>query len=230
MSWDSIGLTSDLWQSLGLTIRLALVTTILLALVGLPLAQFLNACRWRGIVFLEALVTLPIVLPPTVIGFYLLVVFAPESPAGRLWQGLTGHSLAFTFSGLVVGSVIYSLPFAVQPFQNALRSVPRGVREAATLLGASPLQTFFRVTVPLARRGIGVGLTLSFAHTMGEFGVVMMLGGNIPGVTRVASIALFDEVQKLNYASAHAFAFVLLVISFSALFGIALLQRKPGDL
>lgn len=229
ISWDAIGLTSDLWQSLGLTIRLALVTTVVLAIIGLPLAHFLNVCRWRGIVLLETLVTLPVVLPPTVIGFYLLVIFAPQSPAGRFWQMMTGHSLAFTFAGLVVGSVIYSLPFAVQPFQNALRSVPREVREAATLLGANPRQTFFRVLLPQARRGIGVGLTLSFAHTMGEFGVVMMLGGNIPGVTRVASIALFDEVQKLNYASAHAFAAVLLAISFAALLVIAILQRRPGS-
>lgn len=224
-------MTGDLWQSLWLTIQLATVTTAVLGLLGLPLAHFLNSCRWRGIVFVETLVTLPIVLPPTVIGFYLLVVFAPQSPAGELWTALTGHSLAFTFAGLVIGSVIYSLPFAVQPFQTALRSIPREVREAATLLGANPRQTFFRVTLPLARRGIAVGLTLTFAHTVGEFGVVMMIGGNIPGVTRTASIALFDEVQKLNYAAAHGFALTLLAISFAALLAISWLQRGPrsGD-
>ncbi|MDD5201228.1 MAG: molybdate ABC transporter permease subunit [Terrimicrobiaceae bacterium] len=224
--WEVIGLTGDLWQSLWLTIRLALATTTILILIGLPLAQFLNNCRWRGIVFLEALVTLPIVLPPTVIGFYLLVAFAPQNLPGWLWERLTGHPLVFTFSGLVVGSVIYSLPFAVQPFQSALKAVPLEVREAAMICGATPLQTFWHVTLPLARRGIGVGVTLSFAHTIGEFGVVLMLGGNIPGVTRVASIALFDEVQKLNYAAAHAFALVLLAISFTALLTIGLLQRK----
>lgn len=218
-------MTGDLWQSLWLTIQLATVTTVLLGIIGLPLAHFLNTCRWRGSVLLETLVTLPIVLPPTVIGFYLLAAFAPQSPAGQLWIALTGHSLAFTFAGLVVGSIVYSLPFAVQPFQSALRAIPREVHEAATLLGAHPGQTFFRVTLPLARRGIAVGLTLAFAHTVGEFGVVMMIGGNIPGVTRTASIALFDEVQKLDYAAAHQFALTLLAISFAALLTISWLQR-----
>jgi molybdate transport system permease protein len=231
ISWAAFGFTGDLWQSLWLTIRLALVTSAILALIGLPLAHFLNTCRWRGIVLLETLVTLPIVLPPTVIGFYLLVMFAPQSPAGWLWERVTGHSLAFTFAGLVVGSVIYSLPFAVQPFQSALRGVPREVCEAAVTLGATPWQAFWRVVLPQARRGIGVGLTLSFAHTLGEFGVVLMIGGNIPGVTRVASIALFDEVQKLNYATAHAFALVLLGLAFASLLLIAWLQRRgePGE-
>jgi len=226
ISWEAFNLGGDLWQSVWLTVRLALVTSVVLTLIGLPLAHFLNTCRWRGIVLLETLVTLPIVLPPTVIGFYLLVAFAPQSPAGRLWESVAGHSLAFTFAGLVVGSVIYSLPFAVQPFQSALRGVSREVREAAVTLGATSWQAFWRVVLPQARRGIGVGVTLSFAHTLGEFGVVLMIGGNIPGVTRVASIALFDEVQKLNYATAHAFALVLLALAFAALLLIAWLQRR----
>ncbi len=225
LSWAALGLSNELGQSLWLTVRLALVTSAILTVVGLPLAHFLNACRWRGVVFLETLVTLPIVLPPTVIGFYLLVVFAPQSPAGWLWEQVAGHSLAFTFAGLIVGSVIYSLPFAVQPFQAALKAVPREYREAAATLGATPLRTFFRVILPQARRGIAVGVTLSFAHTMGEFGVVMMIGGSIPGVTRVASIALYDEVQQLNYPAAHAFALVLLAISFAGLLVIGLLRR-----
>ena len=224
-----MSLTPELWQSLWLTIRLAAVSTVALVLIGLPLASFLNRCRWRGIVLVETIVTLPIVLPPTVIGFYLLAFFAPQSPAGWLWSQVTGHSLAFTFAGLIVGSVIYSLPFAVQPFQSALKGVPREYREAAISLGASPWQTFWRVVLPNARRGIGVGVTLSFAHTMGEFGVVLMLGGNIPGVTRVASIALYDEVQRLNYPAAHAFAAVLLVISFACLAVIGWLRRERSE-
>jgi molybdate transport system permease protein len=226
--WSGIGLTPELVQSLWLTVRLSLVTCGILLVLGLPLAHFLNTCRLPGMVLLETLVTLPIVLPPTVIGFYLLVVFAPGSPAGWAWAWVTGHSLAFTFAGLVVGSVIYSLPFAVQPFQAALRAVPAEYREAAATLGANRRQTFLRVILPAARRGIAVGVTLSFAHTMGEFGVVMMIGGSIPGVTRVASIALFDEVQKLNYSAAHALAAVQLAISFAGLLLIAVLRRRGG--
>lgn len=221
-------MTPDLWRSVGLTLELAFVTALLLFLLGLPLAQFLNTCRWRGIALLEAVVTLPIVLPPTVIGFYLLVLFAPQHPLGEAWLRVTGTTLAFTFPGLVVGSILYSLPFAVQPFQVALRSVPRDCIDAALACGASPFRTFLRVTLPLARRGILAGVTLAFAHTVGEFGVVLMLGGNIPGVTRVASIALFDEVQKLNYPAAFALSAVLVALSFAAIFAVSILQRRLG--
>jgi molybdate transport system permease protein len=146
-----------------------------------------------------------------------------------LWLGLTGHTLAFSFAGLVVGSVIYSLPFAVQPFQAAFKAVPRNYIDAARNLGASRWHIFWTIVLPLARRGVGVGIMLSFAHTLGEFGVVLMLGGSIPGKTRVASIALYDEVQKLNYPQAHAYALVLLAISFALVFAMALLQRRRTD-
>jgi len=221
-----LGLSGELWGSVWLTLRLAAVSTLCLILIGLPLAHGLNICRWRGIVLLETLVTLPIVLPPTVIGFYLLVAFSPFNPLGAAWQRVTGHTLAFSFAGLVVGSVIYSLPFAVQPFQAALKGVPQPLLDVARVSGASWWQTFWHVTLPLARRGIGVGVTLSFAHTVGEFGVVLMIGGSIPGVTRVASVALYDEVQKLHYGTAHVLAAVLLGISFVTILFMTLLQRS----
>ncbi|HEY5813410.1 MAG TPA: molybdate ABC transporter permease subunit [Terrimicrobiaceae bacterium] len=224
-----LSFTPELWQSVWLTLKLAFLTTIALILLGLPLAHWLNVSRWKGVVVVETLVTLPIVLPPTVIGFYLLVLFAPQNPLGQLWKGVTGHTLAFSFSGLVVGSIFYSLPFAVQPFQAALKAVPFTLIEVARISGANLLQTFWYVVLPFAKRGICAGIALSFAHTVGEFGVVLMLGGNIPGVTRVASIALYDEVQKLNYPAAHFTALVLLGISFSLLFAITLLQRRSAD-
>jgi len=174
----------------------------------------------------ETLVGLPIVLPPTVIGFYLLVAFSPNHPPGSWWRELTGTPFAFTFGGLVVASVFYSLPFAVQPFQAALRTVPAELLDAGTALGASPTRVFLRVHAPLAWRGITAGLTLGFAHTLGEFGVVLMIGGSIPGVTKVASIALYDEVQTLNYPQAHVFSAVLLGLSFLMLLAVTLLQRR----
>jgi molybdate transport system permease protein len=219
----------ELWQSIWLTLKLAFLTTVALCILGIPLAHWLNVSRWRGALLVETLVTLPIVLPPTVIGFYLLVLFAPQNPLGKFWLELTGHTLAFSFEGLVVGSVIYSLPFAVQPFQAALKAVPHTLIEAARISGANFLQVFWYVTLPIARRGIGAGIALSFAHTIGEFGVVLMLGGSIPGVTRVASIALYDEVQKLNYSAAHTIALVLLGISFVLIFGIVMLQRRAPN-
>ncbi len=221
-------LPAEFWQALWLTMRLAFVATLFLLLLGLPLAHWLNYSRWRGVVFIETLVTLPIVLPPTVIGFYLLVVFAPQRTLGAWWQSLTGHALAFSFSGLVIGSVIYSLPFAIQPFQAALRSVPAEVLDAARIDGASAFRSFWHVLLPLAGRGISVGIVLSYAHTIGEFGVVLMLGGSIPGQTRVASIALYDEVQKLNYPLAHAYALVLLAVSFVLILGMSFLRRNKG--
>jgi molybdate transport system permease protein len=174
----------------------------------------------------ETLVALPIVLPPTVIGFYLLVAFAPTHPPGSWWTQVMGAPLAFSFTGLVIASVFYSLPFAVQPFQAALRGVPRELLDAGATLGASPARVFLRLHAPLAWRGIAAGLTLGFAHTLGEFGVVLMIGGSIPGVTKVASIALYDEVQALAYPTAHAFAATLLVLSFVLLLAVTLLQRR----
>ena len=221
-----LGLPAPLWQSLSLTLRLAAITTVVLGLIGLPLAHWLNTTRWRLAPALETLVALPIVLPPTVIGFYLLVAFSPLHPPGSWWRDGTGAPLAFSFTGLVIASVIYSLPFAVQPFQAALRAVPRDLLDAGQALGAGPVRVFLRLHLPLARRGITAGLTLGFAHTLGEFGVVLMIGGSIPGVTRVASIALYDEVQALDYQQAHAFAAVLLALSFALLLIVTLLQRR----
>ena len=221
-----LGLAAPLWQSLALTLRLAAITTLVLGVIGLPLAHWLNTTRTRLAPFLETLVTLPVVLPPTVIGFYVLVGLSPQHTPGSWWRDLTGQPLVFTFTGLVIASVFYSLPFAVQPFQAALRAVPRDLLEAGTAYGASPWRVFFRLHAPLAWRGIAAGLTLGFAHTLGEFGVVLMIGGAIPGVTKVASIALYDEVQRLDYASAHAFAATLLGLSFALLLVVTLLQRR----
>ena len=221
-----LGLPPALWQSLWLTLRLATITTLVLGVVGLPLAQWLNATRSRVGTVLETLVALPIVLPPTVIGFYLLVAFSPNHAPGSWWRDVTGGSLAFSFTGLVIASVFYSLPFAVQPFQAALRAVPRELLDAGTALGATPARVFVRLHAPLAWRGIAAGLTLGFAHTLGEFGVVLMIGGSIPGVTKVASIALYDDVQALAYPQAHAFAATLLVLSFFLLLTVTLLQRR----
>ncbi len=223
---EFLGLPGPLWQSLGLTFELAAVTTVILGFVGLPLAHWLNTSR-RGLApIVETLVALPLVLPPTVIGFYLLIGFSPDHPPGSWWVALTGHSLAFTFAGLVIGSVIYSLPFAVQPFQVALRGVPQEQLDACAAHGAPPWRVWTRVHLPLAARGIAAGLTLGFAHTLGEFGVVLMIGGAIPGVTKVASIALYDEVQNLDYPRAHAFAAILLVLSFVLILTATLLRRR----
>lgn len=223
-----LGLPPPLWQSLGLTLRLATITTLVLGLLGLPLAHWLNTTRWRLAPAIETLVALPIVLPPTVIGFYLLVAFSPHHPPGNWWRDAAGAPLAFSFTGLVIASVFYSLPFAVQPFQAALRGVPSELLDAGRTLGATPLRVFLRLHAPLAWRGIAAGLTLGFAHTLGEFGVVLMIGGSIPGVTKVASIALYDEVQALAYPQAHTFAAVLLVLSFALLLVVTLLQRRKS--
>lgn len=221
-----LGLPPPLWQSFWLTLRLATITTLVLGVVGLPLAHWLNTTRLRLAPAIETLVALPIVLPPTVIGFYLLVAFSPNHPPGSWWREFAGAPLAFSFTGLVIASVFYSLPFAVQPFQAALRGVPRELLDAGAALGARPLRVFLKLHAPLAWRGIAAGLTLAFAHTLGEFGVVLMIGGSIPGVTKVASIALYDEVQALAYPQAHAFAAVLLVVSFVLLLTVTLLQRR----
>jgi molybdate transport system permease protein len=218
--------SAGLWSAVGLTLRLALATSLVLLLLGIPLANWLNNSRLRGVILIETLVSLPIVLPPTVIGFYLLVLMAPHQPLGAAWVSVFGHPLPFSFAGLVLGSVVYSLPFAVQPFQAAFRGVKPELVQSGLALGLTRRQVFWSIVLPLSRHGILTGVSLSFAHTMGEFGVVLMLGGNIPGQTRVASIALYDEAQKLNYGAAHAYALVLLLISFGILVGIAFLQRR----
>lgn len=218
-------MTPEFAQALWLTLKLATCTTLILLLICIPLAGWLNAGRSPVLFVLEAMLTLPVVLPPTVIGFYLLVAMSPQHTPGSWWQHIFGQALPFSFAGLVAGSVIYSLPFALQPIQTAFRQVPRRLIEGSLALGATTRQTFWRMIVPCARHGILAGATLSFAHTLGEFGVVLMLGGNIPGQTRVASIALFDEVQQLNYAVAHQYAATLLGLSFVLLLLITWLQR-----
>jgi molybdate transport system permease protein len=214
------------WQSFWLTLRLALIVSALLFVIGLPIAYWIAFSRWRWKFLVEAVVALPIVLPPTVLGFYLLVALGPHSPLGRWWISLTGHTLAFTFSGLVIGSVLYSLPFAVQPFAASFAGIDRKLISASATLGASPLKTFFRVTTPLSKPGLITGAVLTFAHTMGEFGVVLMVGGNIPGVTRTVSIEIYDQVQASNYATANSTALLLLVICFAMLAVVYGLNRK----
>jgi len=200
-----------------LSLELAAATTAILFVIGLPAAWWLATTRWRGRFIVEAVVALPLVLPPTVLGFYLLVAMGPRSPLGRLFEGVTGSRLPFSFTGLLVASVLYSLPFAVQPFAASFARVPRRLLEASATLGASPFSTFRRVVLPISVPGIVAGLVLAFAHTVGEFGVVLMVGGNIPGVTRTVSIAIYDDVQALDYGAAGGTSLVLLLFSFAVL-------------
>ncbi|MFP5390700.1 MAG: molybdate ABC transporter permease subunit [Gammaproteobacteria bacterium] len=223
MTWSA---PPELWDAVGLTLRLAAVSSFVLLVVGVPLANWLHTTRQRWAVLAETLVGLPIVLPPTVLGFYLLLLMSPRQPIGQAWVSVFGQPLPFSFAGLVAGSVVYSLPFAVQPFLAAFRAVKPELQQSALALGLTRAQVFRHIVLPLSRNGILTGVSLSFAHTMGEFGVVLMLGGSIPGQTRVASIALYDEAQKLNYEAAHAYAAVLLAISFAVLVLIAFLQRR----
>jgi molybdate transport system permease protein len=216
------------WQAFRLTIELAVVVSIILFVLGLPLAYWIAFSRRRWKFLVEALVALPIVLPPTVLGFYVLVALGSRSPLGLWWQSLTGHTLAFTFTGLVIGSILYSLPFAVQPFAASFASVDRKLLAASATLGASPLRTFFRVVLPLSVPGLVTGVALAFAHTMGEFGVVLMIGGNIPGITRTVSIDIYDQVQASNYAAANAMALLLLLFCFIVLTVVYGLNRAPN--
>jgi molybdate transport system permease protein len=214
------------WQAIGLSLRLSASTMLVLLILGLPLAYWLAQTRWRGKFLIEAVVALPIVLPPTVLGFYVLMGIGPMSPVGRFYESLFGHRLPFTFQGLLLASVLYSLPFAVQPFISGFATVDRRLIEASWCLGERRLATFFRVALPLAWPGVLTGMVLSFAHTLGEFGVVLMIGGNIPGVTRTVSISIYDEVQALNYAAANQTSLALLVFSFAVLAVTYGLQRK----
>jgi len=216
------------WTAIGLSLRLAALTTCILAVIGMPLAWWLAISRQRWKFLVEAVVALPLVLPPTVLGFYLLLAMGPHSPLGQGWLRVTGESLAFSFPGLLLASILYSLPFAVRPFAVAFAAIDRRLIEASWCLGVSRLSTFFRVVAPLARTGILTGLILTFAHTIGEFGVVLMVGGNIPGVTRTVSIAIYDDVQALEYAAANRTALLLLATSFAALSATYALQRKPA--
>jgi len=213
-------------EALALSVKLAFVVSVVLFLIGLPVAYWIAYSRWRWKFLVESVVALPLVLPPTVLGFYLLVAMGPRSPLGRLWLRVFGHSLSFTFEGLVVASLIYSLPFTVQPFAAAFRSVDQQLVQASATLGVSRLRTFARVIIPLSYAGIVTGLVLSFAHTLGEFGVVLMVGGNIPGVTRTVSIDIYDQVQSLNYVAANQTALLLLAVSFLTLSVVYALNRK----
>ena len=216
---------SDL-AALWITLQLAGITTLILIALGTPLAWWLSrtSTRWKSVI--EALVALPLVLPPTVLGFYLLIALGPRGPVGRALDAVGGRSLAFTFAGLVIGSLIYSLPFVVQPLQDAFASVGRRPLEVAATLRASPLDRFFSVAVPLARPGFLTAAVLGFAHTIGEFGVVLMIGGSIPGETRVLSIAIYEHVEALEYGHAHLLAGGLLLLSFVLLLAVYTLNRR----
>jgi len=197
-----------------------------LLLFGTPLAWWLARTRSRLASFVEAMTALPLVLPPTVLGFYLLVLLGPEGAVGRVWEGLGGERLVFSFGGLLIGSVIYSLPFVVQPLASGFRTLDRRLLEAAAVLGASPLDRFFSVVLPLAKPAFLTAATLGFAHTVGEFGVVLMIGGNIPQRTQVLSIAIYDRVEMLDYASAHTLSAGMLLFSFAVLFAVYTTNRK----
>jgi molybdate transport system permease protein len=214
------------WEAIRLSLRLAACTMLVLLGLGLPLAFWLANTRWRGKFLIEAVVALPLVLPPTVLGFYVLMAIGPLSPLGRFYESVFGQGLPFTFQGLLVASVLYSLPFAVQPFASGFAAVDRRMIEASWCLGVGRLGTFFRVALPLARPGVLTGMVLSFAHTIGEFGVVLMIGGNIPGRTRTVSISIYDEVQALDYAAANQTSLVLLLFSFAVLAVTYGSQRK----
>jgi molybdate transport system permease protein len=213
-------------DALFLSLRLALCTSAILLAIGLPLAYWLAYSNWRGKFLLEAAVALPLVLPPTVLGFYVLIAMGPHGPLGQLWQSFFGHGLAFTFAGLLIASVLYSLPFAVQPLIGAFESVDRKLLDASAVLGAGKVRTFSRVILPLSIPGVVTAFVLSFAHTMGEFGVVLMVGGNIAGVTRTMSIAIYDHVQSLEYADANRMALILLAISFAVLSVVYAVNRN----
>ena len=215
------------WQAFGLSARLAATVSAILLALALPLAYWLSVTRFRGRFLVEAIVSLPLILPPTVLGFYLLTLLGARSAIGRWWTAWTGEGLAFTFEGLVVASLFYSLPFAVQPIAAAFSQLDPLLREASAVLGVSHLRTFLRVTLPLSIEGILTALVLTFAHTIGEFGVVLMVGGNLPGITRTVSIAIYDDVQALRYDEARATALALLILSFGLLAAVYGIRRRP---
>ncbi len=215
------------WTAIALSVRLAAIVCGILLVVSLPVSYWLTFSRWRWKFLVESVIALPLVLPPTVLGFYVLVAIGSRSPIGRAWTAWTGQGLAFTFEALVIASIFYSLPFAVQPIATAFSAVDTSLIDASSLLGASKLKTFGRIILPLSAEGVMTGAVLSFAHTLGEFGVVLMVGGNLPGITRTVSIAIYDEVQSLNYAVANKTALLLLVSSFAMLAVVYAVARKP---
>jgi molybdate transport system permease protein len=219
----------EAWAAIGLTLQLAAVSTALLLLLGVPLAWWLarSTSRWREVV--SALVTLPLVLPPSVLGFYLLVAMGPHGPLGQLTQWLGWGILSFSFTGLVLGSIVYSLPFAVQPLKAAFADLGERPLEVAMALGARPVDAFFSVALPMARHGVLTAAILSFAHTLGEFGVVLMVGGNMPGQTQVLSTLIYGHVEAMEYAQAHLLAAGMVVFAFGVLLALMLLQRRTSD-
>jgi len=217
------------WQAIWLSLRLSFWTTLILVAIGLPAAHWLAFSRHRWKFLVEAVVALPLVLPPTVLGFYILVAIGPHGPLGKAYAALTGGMLPFSFQGLLVASVLYSMPFAVQPFASGFAAVDRKLIEASWCLGVSRTGTFFRVIVPLSAPSIVTGMILSFAHTLGEFGVVLMVGGNLAGITRTVSIAIFDEVEGLEYSAALHTSLLLLGISFVVLAATYGLRRRFWD-
>jgi molybdate transport system permease protein len=219
-------ITPDAWQAIGLTLKLAALTTIILLLVATPIAWWLSQTRSKWRAPISAMVTLPLVLPPTVLGFYLLVLLGPQGWVGMLTQGLGLGLMSFSFSGILIGSIVFSLPFAVQPIQYAFEAIGRRPLEVAATLRATPLDAFFTVALPLAKPGLLTATVLTFAHTVGEFGVVLMIGGNIPGQTRVVSTQIFGHVEAMEYTQAHWLAAGMVIFSFAVLLCLSLLKRR----
>lgn len=211
-----------------LTIQLALITTVILMLIGTPIAWWLATTRLKIKPLVEAIVALPIVLPPTVMGFYLLIFLGPQGALGSLWVDITGEALTFSFLGLVIASVIYSFPFVVQPLQSGFENVGHGLMEAAHTLGAKPVDAFLSVAMPMAKRAYLTAFILGFAHTLGEFGVVLMIGGNIPGETRLISIAIYDHVESLEYKEAHVLSIILMVFAFVSMLSMYMFNYRKG--
>jgi molybdate transport system permease protein len=216
-------------DALLLSLRLALCVSAILLAISMPLAYWLAFTAWRGKFLLEAVVALPLVLPPTVLGFYILIAMGPRGPLGQLWERLFGHGLAFSFEGLILASVIYSFPFAVQPLLVSFENVDRKLLDASAVLGAGRARTFFRIILPLSLPGLVTALVLTFAHTMGEFGVVLMVGGNLAGITRTVSIDIYDRVQSLEYAQANRLALILLALSFAVLSVVYAVNRRVAQ-
>lgn len=215
-----------MWEPVWLTMKLAFMTTLVLLIIGTPLAWWLSRSNQWWKEGIAAVVALPLVLPPTVLGFYLLILLSPTSPIGQMLTSVFGHSLPFSFAGLVVGSVIYSMPFVVQPIRNAFDAIGDRPFEVAATLRATPLDTFFSVALPLARPGMLTGAVLGFAHTVGEFGVVLMIGGNIPGETKVLSVAIYDHVEALEYGQAHILSFGMLAFAFIVILFMMVSEKR----
>lgn len=219
-------MTSEFWQTILITFELAGLTTLILFIIGIPIAFFLSETQSKAKPFLETIISMPLVLPPTVLGFYLLLLFSPENGVGRWLEQTFNIRLVFSFAGLVIGSIIYSLPFMIHPLQAGFENLPKSYSEVSYILGKSKWETLFKVLLPNMRPALLTGIVLSFAHTVGEFGVVLMLGGNIPGETRVASIAIYDEVEGLNYATANQYALILFIFSFLVLMVIYIINGR----